>query len=161
MADTAEYLVVAADKVKKLKDILMAQGFSKLFFVGSAVALVAVAAYSFMKGDDQSKDEEIDNSTRKAGGSSLQGKGRGSVASKKKRFLPERKFFTEEDQYSDDASTSNPNERGGMGNKLKASRFMSESEGQDARSVQSKDIDVKVKEEADDLYFAMLNKLNK
>lgn len=153
---TAECLTRATERVLQAKEFIVGQGVSRVVFVGSAIALLAYAAISFFKaGDDQDansrpkqeghRDRSRDQLNKKA----------------KKKFIPERKFFTEEDFFSEDVSTSNPHDRQGSttGSKRKARRFMSESEGPEHRSAESRDIDNRVKEEADDLYFAMLSKL--
>ena len=76
-------------------------------------------------------------------------------------MFAEKKFFTEKDEYSDEASTSNQQEgrRTARSSRVEPHRFMSESEIGDAKSKVSLDTETKVNEEADDLYFAMLNKL--
>lgn len=135
----------------------MNQGVSRVVFVGSAIALLAYAAVSFFKSGEDSGQE----GKSKADG--LRDKSRDTFGKRhKKKFVPERKFFTEEDFFSEDVSTSNPHDRNssttGTG-KRKIRRFMSESELPDNRSIVSRDIDIRVKEEADDLYFALLSKL--
>ena len=84
-----------------------------------------------------------------------------STFTKKRRMFAEKKFFTEKDEYSDEASTSNQQEgrRTARSSRVEPHRFMSESEIGDAKSKVSLDTETKVNEEADDLYFAMLNKL--
>ena len=152
-------LTKAVDRVKHLKRIIEGQTAGKLIIIGSGIALLVYAAYSFCKSGDGSAD--IDE--RKNKGDKNKDRARETSQRKsKKKFIPERKFFTEEDFFSEDISTSNPHERysytnGGM--RKSSYRFMSESDCHDLRSVQSKDIDNKVKEEADDLYFALMDKL--
>jgi hypothetical protein len=153
---TAECLTRATERVLQAKEFIVGQGVSRVVFVGSAIALLAYAAISFFKaGDDQEG-----NSRQKLEGN--RDKSRENLGKKaKKKFIPERKFFTEEDFFSEDISTSNPHDRQSStaGSKRKACRFMSESDVPESRSIESRDIDNRVKEEADDLYFALLSKL--
>lgn len=155
---SVDSLTKAVDRVKHLKRFVEGQSVSKLVVVGSAVAFVVYAAYSFYRSGDCGTSQEEKKKDDKGKSQNREG----SQRKAKKKFIPEKKFFTEEDLFSEDISTSNPHERHSQtnsGGRKKSHRFMSESDYQDIRSVQSKDIDSKVKEEADDLYFALMHKL--
>lgn len=132
----------------------MSQGATKLVFVGGALAIISIAAYSFLKGEEDPKDKK--QSKEKAA------RDRATFSfTKKRRQFAEKKFFTEKDDFSDEASTSNQHEgrRTARSSRVEPHRFMSESDIGDGRSKVSLDTESKINEEADDLYFAMLGKL--
>jgi hypothetical protein len=155
---TAECLARATERALQAKDFIVSQGVSRVLFVGSAIALLTYAAISFFKGGDEGNEP-----SGRGKPDSLKDRSRDLLQKRsKKKFIPERKFFSEEDLFSEDISTSNPFDKqsaGAAAAKRKSRRFMSESDGPDHRSIVSKDMDNRVKEEADDLYFAMLDKL--
>ena len=64
-ASANEILGLAMDKAKQLKTILLAQGVTKLVFIGSALALLAAAAYSYMKGNEDEHTDNEDNGQTK------------------------------------------------------------------------------------------------
>ena len=153
----------ACDKAKLVKTVIGTQDITKIVIVGSAVALFSFVAISFLRGNDESGNEK-DKKNGKEREDKL--KEAGSKRSKKK-FMPEKKAFTEEEPYSDEVSTSNA-ERARTNTpregKKKPTRFMSETEEEENDSkVRSSagPTEEKVQEEADDLYFHMLNKLHK
>ncbi len=146
----------ALAKVASVQEFVLSQGATKLVFVGGAIAIISFAAYSFLKGDapDEAKDK------KQAKEKLARDKAAFSFAKKRRQFA-EKKFFTEKDDFSDEASTSNQHEgrRRARSSRLEPHRFMSESEIGDAKSRAVLDTETKINEEADDLYFAMLNKL--
>jgi hypothetical protein len=155
---TADNLSRAMDRVRQVRTFIEAQGPRKLILIGSAIALMTYAAYSFFQSSDDSADRETKRKQEKSRDSRRDSNSR----NQKKRPLTERKFFTEEEDSFDDLTTSNPHEKnisGIRGGKKRKNTFMSESDGPELRSLPSKDIDNKVKEEADCLYFAMMDKL--
>ena len=161
----SETLNKATVGAKKIKDFILAQDLNKIVFVGSAIVLFGVVAYGFLFRDDK---EDPKDSQQSKGGDQLKGqdgvKPKRSVSAKRK-FTLDRKFANKDDPYSEeDVSTSYPNENRSVshnktGRGKGAIRFMSEGEGYDSRTPSSGDSESK--EEADDLYFAMMNKLTK
>lgn len=164
-ATVTETLAKAGSKVRALKDFIVGQDLNKIVFVGSALVLFGIAAYGFFcRGD---KDDPQDSQQSKGGDANKPiegGKPKRSTSAKRK-FTLDRKFANKEDPYSeDDLSTSNPNENKSVShNKTSrgkhAIRFMSEGESYDPRSPDL--ADAESREEADDLYFAMMTKLGK
>jgi hypothetical protein len=151
----------AGDKLHALKEFALSQSTSKLLFVGGAIALFSYAAYSFLtNGEDVSegsgtgKTDQKENQTKAA------------TTQKKKKPNVERKIFTEEEIDSDEVSTSNPHERrsvastAGRKKKSLARKLESVNESGELRLSSLQQSTAQATEEADDLYFALLGKLN-
>ena len=153
------YIQQTAIRAKQLKDLVLGQGLTKIIFVGSAIAIISIAAYGFLKSND-GEDEGSKKDKKKGNDKNAREKSADGNLGKKK-FMPEKKFFREEDAFSDEVSTSNQNDgrRTTRSARINPTRFMSESEGIESGIQIARDLERQVTEEADDLYFTIMKKI--
>jgi hypothetical protein len=156
-------LKFCAGKALEYKDLVLQQGsIPKLIFVGSAITVLSMAAYSLFRGD--SKDEPKPNAdSEKAPKPCEEERSKQERQGKKKPKLKvqEKRFYTEEEEYSESASTSNLREgKSTRRSKGKGQRFMSDTDEREVKGSRAVISEQKVEEESDELYFALLSRLN-